>query len=54
MIDWCFNQTTEKIWLGTEQETKAGKFYKKRGQTEIGMHGNDEIKFEMTFDDTCN
>lgn len=51
MIDWYFNQTTEKIWLGTEQKTKAEKFYKKRGWTEVGMHGDDETKFEMTFDD---
>ncbi len=51
MIDWYFNQTTEKIWLGTGQKTKAEKFYKKRGWAEVGIHGDDETKFEMTFDD---
>jgi GNAT superfamily N-acetyltransferase len=51
LMDWYFNQTTEKIWLGTGPRTKAETFYKKRGWTEVGMHGNNEIKFEMTFDD---
>jgi GNAT superfamily N-acetyltransferase len=51
LLDWYFNQTTEKIWLGTEPKTKAETFYKKRGWTAVGMHGNNEIKFEMTLDD---
>ena len=51
MIDWYFNQTNEKIWLGTQPKTKAEIFYRKRGWREVGMHGDDEIKFEMTFDD---
>lgn len=51
MIDWYFKQTSETIWLGTEQNTKAEKFYKNRGWTVVGMHGSDETKFEMTFED---
>lgn len=51
MIDWYFSQTNEKIWLGTEQNTKAETFYKKRGWTAVGMHGDDETKFEMTVED---
>jgi GNAT superfamily N-acetyltransferase len=51
MMDWYFNQTKDKIWLGTEQNTKAETFYKKRGWKAVGMHGNIEIKFEMTFED---
>ncbi len=50
MIHWYFNQTSEKIWLGTEQSTKAEKFYEKRGWTIVGRHGDDETKFEMTLD----
>lgn len=50
MINWYFNQTDEKIWLGTEQGTKAEMFYKKSGWTEVGMHGDEETKFEMTID----
>ena len=51
MIDWYFEQTKEKIWLGTEQNTKAETFYKKSGWTAAGIHGDDEAKFEMTFED---
>ena len=51
MIDWYFEQTKEKIWLGTEQNTKAETFYKKNGWKEVGMHGDDETKFEMAFED---
>ena len=51
MIDWYFNQTSEKIWLGTEQKTKAESFYKNRGWKEVGMHEDDETKFEMTSDE---
>ena len=50
MLDWYFEQTKEKIWLGTEQNTKAESFYKNRGWTAVGMHGDDENKFEMTFE----
>ena len=51
MIDWYFSQTNDTIWLGTEQYTKAENFYKNRGWTVVGMHGADETKFEMKFDD---
>ncbi|MDP3314306.1 GNAT family N-acetyltransferase [Lutibacter sp.] len=51
MLNWYFSQTNEKIWLGTEQKTKAETFYKNRGWIQVGMHGDDEIKFEMTFND---
>ena len=50
MIDWYFTQTKEKVWLGTSPNTRAEKFYRMQGWHEIGMHGKDEIKFEMTYD----
>ena len=50
MIDWYFEQTKEKIWLGTEFNTKAEQFYRKAGWIEVGKNGKDEIKFEMTYD----
>ena len=46
MINWYFKQTKEKIWLGTEQNTKAEAFYKKNGWTSVGVNGTDEIKFD--------
>ena len=51
MLDWYFDQTTDNIWLSTDPKTRAETFYRKCGWTEIGMHGNGEIKFEMTHKD---
>jgi GNAT superfamily N-acetyltransferase len=51
MLDWYFNQTKEKIWLGTAPNTGAEKFYRLNGWTETGIHGKDEIKFELTFEE---
>lgn len=49
MLNWYFKQTQEKVWLGTAPGTRAEKFYRRAGWAEAGMHGKDEIKFEMTY-----
>ena len=49
MLDWCFYQTKETVWLGTSPDTRAEKFYRMQGWKEAGMHGKGEIKFEMDF-----
>lgn len=59
MLHWYFQQTTNPVWLGTSPNTRAESFYRKAGWAEIGRHGKDEIKFEMTYRDwvnksTCN
>jgi len=54
MLNWYFNQTTKDLWLGTEPGTRAEIFYRKSGWKEIGIHGKDEIKFEMTFENWKN
>ena len=51
MMDWYFFQTQEKIWLGTDPDSRAYKFYKMQGWKEIGTHGEIEIKFEMCVAD---
>lgn len=51
MLDWYFAQTKVKVWLGTAFNTRAEKFYRKAGWTEVGTHGTQEIKFEMTYID---
>ncbi|WP_026769737.1 GNAT family N-acetyltransferase [Asinibacterium sp. OR53] len=48
MLGWYFMQTNETVWLGTAPNTRADTFYRKAGWTEIGTHGKNEIKFEMT------
>ncbi len=54
MIDWYFKQTRTNLWLGTAPKTRAEKFYRKAGWQEKGLHGKDEIKFEMTFEKWIN
>lgn len=49
MMDWYFNNTKEKIWLGTAPHSRAEKFYRMQNWKEVGMHGKGEIKFEMDY-----
>ena len=50
MLDWYFKQTMKNVWLGTSPKTRAETFYRNAGWTEIGIHGDGAIKFEMTFE----
>lgn len=51
MLDWYFSQTNETVWLGTDFNTRAEKFYRKAGWKEVGTNGTKEIKFEMSYTD---
>jgi len=51
MLDWYFSKTTDTIWLGTAPHTRAEQFYRHTGWKENGMHGKQEIKFEMNYAD---
>jgi GNAT superfamily N-acetyltransferase len=51
MLDWYFQQTKTTVWLGTEPKSRAETFYSKSGWKAAGMHGREEVKFEMTFED---
>ena len=48
MVNWYFSITTTTLWLGTSPHTRAEQFYRKAGWIENGVHGKNEIKFEMT------
>lgn len=54
MLNWYFEQIQENIWLGTSPSTRAEIFYRKSGWKEIGNHGKNEIKFEMTYQNWKN
>jgi GNAT superfamily N-acetyltransferase len=54
MVDWYFSQTKTTLWLGTSPNTRAEMFYKKIGWVVVGMHGSDETKFEMTYENWKN
>lgn len=51
MLKWYFEQTQTTVWLGTEPNTRAEIFYSNAGWKKVGMHGSNEVKFEMTYDD---
>ena len=51
MLDWYFEQTKKKVWLGTSPGTRAEKFYRMQGWKEAEMLGSKEKKFEMTCED---
>jgi GNAT superfamily N-acetyltransferase len=51
MLTWYFEQTKEKVWIGTAPDTRAETFYRTLGWKETGIHGKGEIKFEMNFNE---
>lgn len=51
MLDWYFLQTKDTVWLGTDINTRAEKFYRKAGWTEVGSNGLVAMTFEMTYKD---
>ncbi|GAA3972123.1 hypothetical protein GCM10022246_25620 [Pedobacter ginsengiterrae] len=54
MMDWYFDQTKEKVWLGTAPNTKAEKFYELQGWKNVGRVNKGEVKFEMNYEDWVN
>lgn len=50
MLGWYFLHAREKIWLGTDPNSRAYEFYKRQGWKEVGNHGKIERKFEMDFE----
>lgn len=51
MLDWYFQQTKDKVVLGTAPNTRAERFYTLQGWTPVGSYSNGEIKFEMSYAD---
>jgi GNAT superfamily N-acetyltransferase len=47
MLDWYFNQTNDELWLSTDPDTRAHKFYLHKGWQPAGMLKN-EVKLIMT------
>jgi GNAT superfamily N-acetyltransferase len=51
MLDWYFQQTTQKVWLSTGLDTRAATFYRTAGWEEAGtIPGKNELRFELTFE----
>ncbi len=51
MLDWYFSKTLNKIWLGTEPGSRAAAFYETAGWKQVGTHGKNELKFEITAEE---
>jgi len=51
MLDWYFSKTEKTVWLSTAPGTRAEDFYRTAGWKETGLHGKNEIRFEMTCQD---
>ena len=51
MLEWYFATGKENVWLGTSPNTRAEKFYENTGWKRNGMHGKNEVKFEMSKQD---
>jgi hypothetical protein len=50
MIDWYFEQTKEKVVLGTTPNTRADRFYRFQGWKPVGDYANGETKFELSYE----
>ncbi len=48
MMGWYFDNDKGSVWLSTAPDSRADKFYRKAGWTEVGITRSGEIKFEMT------
>lgn len=51
MLDWYFQQTKDKVVLGTAPNTRAERFYTLQGWTQVGSYPNGELKFELNYDE---
>lgn len=54
MIDWYFQQTKDKVVLGTDPNTRAARFYALHGWIALGSYSNGETKFELTYTNWLN
>lgn len=47
MLDWLWSLGLERLWLGTEPNTRAARFYRAAGWTCTGPAGKGEEGYEM-------
>ncbi len=48
MLDWYFNHDKSTVWLSTQKDSRAERFYRLTGWKEAGPYGKNEIKFTMS------
>lgn len=50
VVEWLFAAGADRIWLSTEANTRAERFYRAAGWVAVGTQPNGEIRFELTHD----
>lgn len=50
VVEWLFAAGADRIWLSTEANTRAERFYRAAGWVAVGIQPNGEIRFELTHD----
>jgi GNAT superfamily N-acetyltransferase len=48
MVTWLFEQGRERLWLTTEQNTRAERFYRAAGWQSAASAADGEIRFELS------
>lgn len=48
MLDWFFTSGYEQLWLSTELETRAQRFYERAGWRRAGVQANGEARYELS------
>jgi GNAT superfamily N-acetyltransferase len=47
MVDWLWSQGLTRLWLSTDPDTRAERFYRRAGWTDCGLLPGGERKFEL-------
>ncbi len=50
MMNWYFSQTKTRVWLSTDANTRAERFYRKLGWEQSGNLTNGELRFELNHE----
>ena len=48
MVDWLFGTGLRVLWLGTDPETRARRFYQTAGWRVVGPGAHGEVRMELT------
>ena len=47
MVDWLWSQGLTRLWLSTDPDTRAERFYRRAGWTDCGLLPSGERRFEL-------
>jgi GNAT superfamily N-acetyltransferase len=49
MIEWLFASGVNPIWLSTEPNTRAERFYRRAGWVQVGIQPSGELRLELAY-----